>query len=62
MEITNKVDKTLTSKINQTVGNRNLVLERTGEMKFVKRSSYKDPEVEHCPTRLVICFIKNNFM
>ena len=62
MEITNKVDKTLTSKINQTVGNRNLVLERTGGMKFVKRSSYKDPEVEHCPSRLVICFIENNFI
>ena len=62
MEITNKVDKTLTSKINQTVGNRNLVLERTGGMKFVKRSSYKDPEVEHCPSRLVICFIENNLI
>ena len=62
MEITNKVDKTLTSKINQTVGNRNLVLERTGGMKFVKRSSYKDPEVEHCPSRLVISFIENIFI
>ena len=62
MELTNKVDKTLTSKINQTEGNRNLVLERTGGLKIVKRSNYKDPEVEHCPSRLVICFIENNFI